>query len=373
VELSPLTVLVGPNGAGKSNLLNTIRFLGETARFDLHYAIQHFGGFDGICFGGAKGSRRSFSIAVAATLTELSHAGAMDEYKLTVTQNPRILGRKEEFTFKRVKGRGRRITVKGDGYSVKDASGHGRQAPLSRNSSALSTLPRLGPDEGGKQVGQLAELFSSFRVFEIDVVAARQPGRVESARMPILASDASNLAAFLWGLERHHAETAEQLVSDLRQVIPGFQEFTFRPLAGAAEAVEVGFVESALPGTTSLADASFGSIRAMALLAMLHDPSPPKLTCVEEVDHGLHPHAIEVIVHRMRQATARTQLLIATHSPTFANRLEAEELVVCERDPESGASRIPSISANTIKKMTARTELDLGELWFTGALGGGLP
>ncbi len=65
-------------------------------------------------------------------------------------------------------------------------------------------------------------------------------------------------------------------------------------------------------GTTPLASASFGTIRALALLAMLHDPDPPKLTCVEEVDHGLHPYALDRIVERLRDASTRTQVLAAT-------------------------------------------------------------
>lgn len=374
VQLQPLTVLVGPNGAGKSNLLSVIRFLGETARRDLHLAIQHFGGFDRICFRGTTARRRSFTIGIAATVTDLSHERAMDEYELTVTQYPNALARREEFTFKCVKGRGRRITVKGGGFSVQDSLGRGKESSLSPTSSALSTLPRLGPDEGGRQVGQLADLFASFRVFDVDVAKARRPQRIDGFDgMPMLSTDASNLATFLWALQRQHPQIARRLQQDLRQVVPGFREIKFRPVAGSSEAVEVGFSESGLPGTTSLADASFGTIRAAALLAMLHDPNPPKLTCVEEVDHGLHPHAIEIIVKRMRQATERTQLLIATHSPTFANRLDPQELVVCERDPESGASLIPAIGAEEIAEMANATDLGLGELWFTGALGGGLP
>jgi predicted ATPase len=91
---------------------------------------------------------------------------------------------------------------------------------------------------------------------------------------------------------------------------------------------------------------------------------------VEEIDHGLHPYALDRIVERLRSATRKTQLLLATHSPALVNRLEPEELIVCERDPSTGASRIPAIDPAEVKAVASKDDLGLGELWFSGTLGG---
>lgn len=49
------------------------------------------------------------------------------------------------------------------------------------------------------------------------------------------------------------------------------------------------------------------------------------------------------------------------------NRLRASELIVCERDPETGASRIPAITTEEIEALMSDEEvLGLGELWFSG-------
>src|SRR5690606_8844873 len=123
---------------------------------------------------------------------------------------------------------------------------------------------------------------------------------------------------------------------------------------------------------TQLADASYGTIRLLGLLALLYDPDPPALTCVEEIDHGLHPQALELLVHRLREASERTQFLIATHSPALADRLKPEELIVCERR-DDGSSVIPAVSQDKVQEIIERSEgLPLGELWFSGALGGDL-
>ena len=54
VTLRPLTVLVGPNASGKTNVLNVLRFLATTVRFDLGAALQEWRGFEHIQRQGEK-------------------------------------------------------------------------------------------------------------------------------------------------------------------------------------------------------------------------------------------------------------------------------------------------------------------------------
>ena len=381
VDLGPLNVLVGPNGAGKTNLLRTIEFLGETARTDLVPAVNHFGGFNALFFRGELGRRpRSIRLAIGAQITRYASFNAPDEYELTfwehsakmLTGPVKLLQRNETFTFKRTRGQGRRITITG---SHVDITGDPKNQPptrlsLAAASSGLSTLRRLGNQYGAEQIDELATLLESFRVFEPDVAKARQPNRLVTGEPVHLAADASNLAAYVAWLAEANPDVFEALVDDLRYIAPGFSELRLVPLGGSSPGVSIEIEEKGLRGTTPLASASFGTIRALALLAMLHDPDPPKLTCVEEVDHGLHPYALDRIVERLRDASTRTQVLAATHSPALVNRLRPDELIVCERDSETGASRIPAIAPADVRKMYREDELRLGELWFSGAFGG---
>lgn len=119
-----------------------------------------------------------------------------------------------------------------------------------------------------------------------------------------------------------------------------------------------------------LADASFGTVRLLAILTALHEPDPPPFTAIEEIDHGLHPYAIDILVDRMRRAAEHTQLLIATQSPTLVNRLRPQELVVCGRDPETGASLIPMMDSASMLRAVEASELGLGERWLADAIGG---
>jgi predicted ATPase len=374
IGLGPLNVLAGPNGAGKSNLLEVISFLGDLARLDLGPAIDRHGGWEALCFRGERKTDVSpmIAIIVEAQVTRYSSAKALDHYKLFFNIKDGRIYRSEDFQFKRTQGRGRRITISGDSFTVDDSTGTGKgkqeKRALSEQSSGLATLQRLGDEEGAPQVKEIARLFESFRVFDPDVAAARRPSA--ELQSNFLRPDASNLAAFLHWLAKNHKETFELLQDDLREIVPGLQALHFEAIGGAAEATRITLEEAGLRGRTDLAHASFGTVRALALLAMLHDPNPPKLSCIEEIDHGLHPHVLDKIVERLRSASQRTQLLLATHSPTFINRLTPEEVIICERDPKTGASRIPAITQEQVAEILAGDPLGLGELWFTGTLGG---
>ncbi|MCP5233804.1 MAG: AAA family ATPase [Zoogloeaceae bacterium] len=386
VQLQELSVLVGPNGVGKSNLLKVIQFLGDVARLDLVPAIRAHGGFDRLLFRGVEENARipRIGIGITGLITGFSSERAPDEYDLSFWQHGirteggmeyTILRRREDFAFKRTQGRGRRITVSGSKVEVTSNTQSTNQATakrlsLAESSSGLSTLPRLGKNSGGEQINQLAQLFTTFRVFDIDTTKARAPSRHDMSKPITLDRDAGNLAAFLRWLQSSHDDIFDLLEEDLRVIVPSLKKLEFIQIGGSDDSTfALQLVERGLRGPTNLSEASFGTIRTLALLAMLHDPKPPRLTCVEEIDHGLHPHALDRIVERMRSASRRTQLLVVTHSPALANRLKPKEIVVCERDYDTGASTIPAISSAKVEAMAKASGLLPGELWFSGALG----
>ncbi|MER7165306.1 AAA family ATPase [Micromonospora sp. NPDC000207] len=375
LPLRPLNVLVGPNGAGKSNVLDVFRFLADVIGTDLQPALDLRGGFEEVAFWGGERPPTHLQIKLTATWTTHSSRSAADEYLLRVSRLRRGLARKESFQFKRTQGRGRRITISGQKVHVKDTGRDGGEREIGINalSSGLSTLPRLSDDRGGVEVSTVAQRLASFRVFDVRVDSARLPSRFpRAARSEVLDDGAANLAGFLLALRSQDDDAWQRLVEDAMEVLPQLTGIDFDYPSGAGREVVVVLQERGLRRSTQLADASYGTIRLLGLLALLYDPHPPALTCVEEIDHGLHPQALELLVERLREASERTQFLIATHSPALADRLNPEELVVCERR-DDGSSAIPAISAGRIDDIVTASEgLPLGDLWFSGALGGDL-
>lgn len=353
VPLRPLTVLTGANGAGKSNLLDVIRFLGDAARTDLQPALDRRGGYERVRFRGpAKGGIR---IGVHAQVTRLSTRQAPDSYTLELSQRRTSSGaattvREERFRFRRTREQERRITIRGGEARIAHAAGGGGTAGaasrvgLRRDALGLAALPRLSDTEGGEEVGKVAALLAGARFVEVDVEAARRPSVPGPGP---LRTDAANLAAFLHGLAADD-EAFAAVERDAQAIVPGLVAIEFAgpgdEAGQGAAGIRVRLREMGLTGQTELADASSGTVRALGLLAALHDPKPPALTCIESFEHGLHPDAVEVLVERARSATERTQLVLTTHSPRLVEALKPDELIVCER-AEDGASRLVAPAA----------------------------
>ncbi len=387
IKLDRLNVLVGPNGGGKSNFLSVFRFLGEVARTDLVPALESlFGGYQQVRYRGASRPKDPIEIHLSGEITEWSSPTATDEYELVFQpaaslRRGTVLRRKEKLVLKRTQGRGRRITLSGPKYEFQDegrSAGDRRQASklgeaststVDPNTSALSVLRRIGATTDTKQVSELADVFESLRLFDPQVHLARQPAAV--AEGPVqLRPDAGNLAGVLDYWNRAFPEIVNAIADDLRDILPGFDRFSFQPIGGGGTAVRVDLVERGLLGPTPLIRASFGTVRAIALLAMLRDPDPPRLTCLEEIDHGLHPHALDIVVERLREASTRSQIILATHSPALVNRLEPSEFIVFERDPDDCSTRIVQKEPEVLQRMKEKSGLGFGELWFSGSLGG---
>ena len=367
IPLGPLTVLVGPNGAGKTNVLNVLRFLASTVRFDLAKAIDEWDGFPFIKRQGETRAR-TVMLRVSGLLTEHASKTALDVYELRFSQNvDGGLSRSESFTFKRTPGRGRRKEIRVRGTQAAIGSEDSWQLATGQT-TALATLPRLADAQGGAGIRRLADFLSSIRVLEPDMVAARLPSRMVPSRV---ADDAGNLAAALHDLSTTDPESFESLMSDMRSCLPGLDSIGFEPVGGPGKAVAVRLREQGVRMPVYLQEASFGTVRMLALLTALHEPDPPPFTGIEEVDHGLHPWAIDILVDRLRAASTRSQILITTHAPTLVNRLKPRELVVCDRDPDTGASVIPCIDSNEVLRLERSAGgLRPGELWFSGALDG---
>lgn len=382
IPLGPLTVLVGPNGVGKSNVLKVFDLLADIIRTDLQPALDARGGFDEVAFWGGSRPPTSMTIRVTATWTTHASLNAPDEYGLTIRRRSLrhnaeaySLSRVETFAFKRTRGRGRRITISGEQARVVDKQAGKVQDSgsfgIQKLSSGLSTLPRLTSSDGGEEVAKVAQELSAFRVFDVDVEAAREPSRLRRRRYLELSPQADNLAEFLLHLNSED-EVWEDLVADARAILPQLEDIEFAAVGGSSQQVHVMLRERGLRHSTPLKDASYGTVRLLGLLALLYDPDPPAFTCIEEIDHGLHPQALELVVERLRDAAERTQFIVATHSPALVDRLRPNEFIVCDRD-DHGASIIPALTRQEVDDIVEESgDQPLGNLWFSGVLGGDL-
>jgi hypothetical protein len=49
---------------------------------------------------------------------------------------------------------------------------------VDKGALALALVPQLGPDRGGSEVRKIQDLFTTFRVFDVNAIAARAPAEI---------------------------------------------------------------------------------------------------------------------------------------------------------------------------------------------------
>jgi predicted ATPase len=111
--------------------------------------------------------------------------------------------------------------------------------------------------------------------------------------------------------------------------------------------------------------ASDGTLMMLSYLTLLYDPKPPELIGIEEPENHLHPRLLPELAEECRIASARTQLMITTHSPFFVNGLAPEELWVLYRDLDGYAHARRAADMRGIREFMEEGAL-LGHLWMEG-------
>lgn len=111
---------------------------------------------------------------------------------------------------------------------------------------------------------------------------------------------------------------------------------------------------------------SEGTLRFLWLATLLQSPGLTALTLLDEPEVSLHPELLSILAELLREASARTQLVIATHSDRLIRFLRPEEVLCMDCDEEGST------------QLTWGDELNLGawledysldELWQMGQLG----
>lgn len=123
--------------------------------------------------------------------------------------------------------------------------------------------------------------------------------------------------------------------------------------------------------------ASDGTLRFLAMLAALLGPNRPRLYYFEEIDNGIHPSRLHLLVDLIEQQTAGgdIQVITTTHSPQLLSMLSDEAFkcasVVCRNEDSTDAvirliHELPN--AEELRKSQGLDRLHASG-WFEDAIG----
>jgi len=363
-ELGPLNLLIGPNGSGKSNFIEAISLL-QAAPKNLGAALNEGSGViarDWLWKGEAGvraeleavvAYKRSWNIRHRFVLAEVGQRLELSDERIENAKLPP--GRhKPIFYFGHERGRPM--------LNVKQEKRVLRREDLDPQQSVLSQ--RKDPDQY-PELSFLGNAYERIRLYR-DWRMGRDapPRRPQDASLPNdhLMEDTRNLGMVLSAL-RLNVPVKKAFVEALRQVFDGITDFTVKIEGGTVQI----FLEEErwLIPATRLSD---GTVRWLALLAVLLHPSPPPLVCIEEPEVGLHPDLMPTLARLLKQASERMQLVVTTHSEALINAFSdtPEDVLVCERvEGRSSLRRLDRAALSEWLKVYS-----LGELWSKGELGG---
>jgi predicted ATPase len=178
-----------------------------------------------------------------------------------------------------------------------------------------------------------------------------------------LEEDFSNLGLFLNRISRQHPKAKKEILEGLGELYENLSDFNIS-IEGGTVQVFLTENEFTIPATR-LSD---GTLRYLCLLAILCDPKPPSLICIEEPELGLHPDILPKLADYLVAASKRTQLIVTTHSDILIDAMteRPEVVLVCEK--HNGCTEIRRLKQEDLKDWLEKYRL--GELWIQGNIGG---
>ncbi|MDE0514444.1 MAG: AAA family ATPase [Gammaproteobacteria bacterium] len=368
-ELGPLNILIGPNGSGKSNLIEAMELLRATPT-DFAAAIREGGGATEWLW---KGDKNQKSAEIDVNLTIPKHeplryrlefgvsSSRVEVFDEVLEDSKPKQGYDEPFFYYRFQ-KGRpviNIRHQESGYSTTQRKL--RRDDLAPDQSVLAQRkePDLYPEL--TTVGRYLGAIHTFREWSFGrYPSIRQPQPADLPEERLLP-DSLNLALALNQIEHKDGRRFNQL---LKRFFPRFERMSTLVSGGKVQFYlhESGFA-SPVPATR-LSD---GTIRFVAILAILLLPDPPPLVCIDEPELGLHPDAVALIAELLIEASERMQLIVATHSDALVSELtsQPDAVIACER-PGAG-TELRRLEPEKISHWLE--EYRLGDLWRMGELG----
>jgi predicted ATPase len=222
-----------------------------------------------------------------------------------------------------------------------------------------------------RDMDRLPELtWVGMQLEKFKVYSEWQSGRDGSVRRPqdtaapddFLLEDASNLYLILNNLQgKPRAAIQDKLV----RLFEDAGQYMIKVSGGT---IQLYLAENMWKSPTPATRLSDGTLRYLALLAILCHPSPPPLICIEEPELGIHPDVILDIAELLKEASKRTQLIVTTHSQTLVSAFDDMPSAVVVAEKDERGTKLKRLETERMKAWLEK--YTLGELWESGEIGG---
>ena len=387
LRVGPFTILVGANASGKSNIRDAFRFLSGIGRG--YTLAEIFGGKREAGWKPIRGAmneivrfgQEAFSIEVEMGV-ESSRADA--RFMIEIGSDDRNSGRFQltTETLQVVYRHGSKYDVYGPDPNqtdadylllspyVKEQEERGLLRPFRarRDQPALIQLgehDRFGPEHNEHHLRkQVIDIFANMRFLELSPDRMREPAAPGATR---LGDSGENLPVVLQEICAD-PKRREILISWIAELTPmdvtGF-EFPIDPSGRVYLSLcEKNGIK------VSASSASDGTLRFLALLAVLLGDNPNGLYFFDEIDTGIHPVRLSLLMDLIERQTAKRsiQVIATTHAPTLLTVMNDDTFenssVVCRLEDNTDAIIRPLAKLPNVREL--RQDQGLARLHESG-------
>jgi predicted ATPase len=342
IELNPINVLVGANGVGKSNFISFFKLLNVIYKNELQNHVATHGKADSFLHFG-----RQVSEHLKGEIF-FKNSQAINSYKFELVPN-----------------QSSNLIINNEW------SGYGTKYPIwdYNNYWGLDyTSHILVSSNSYRDKDYLQIHFNTFKIYHFHDTstdsALRTPCLLKDNRR--LREDGSNLAAFLYLLQKKHPKKFKLITRTIQSIAPFFKGFLLEPDNLDESMIELVWEEKGSDMYLNAYHLSDGTIRFIALATLLLQPNPPSTIIIDEPELGLHPFAINKLAGLIKKASVKSQIILSTQSVNLVSNFDPENIITVDRaDKQSVFKRLDS---QDLKNWLE--DYSLGDLWTKNIIGG---
>jgi len=359
--ITPLAVFLGPNGSGKSTIFDVFAFLSECFSVGLRKAWDKRGRFKELRTRGSDG----------AIVFELKYRekpkSPIITYHLAIEEERKGPYVGEEWLQWRRGSKGKPFRFldfeKGAGKVITGEEPGERDQRMEErlDSPEMIAVNTLGQLAKHPRVSALRRFITGWYLSYLTAENTR--GTPEAGPQERLSATGDNLPNVIQYLKEQHEDRLDQILKTLSRRVPQLEKVDAELMPDGRLLLQIKDAPFERPILAKFA--SDGTLKMLAYLTVLYDPDPPQLVGIEEPENHLHPRLLPELAEECREASARTQLMVTTHSPFFVNGLRPEELWVLYRDKSGYTQAKQAAKMKGIREFMNQGAL-LGHLWAEG-------
>lgn len=360
LHLHPLSVMIGANGTGKTSVLDVLAMLANSAQGKLSESVTDLAGLASILtYDRAKELHLGISMAVP------THEPL--EYSLTLQpQGVAYAITEEELSQKRPGYTQPFLHIDSHGADIKyfEADQKRLQRPTWEHKpleTSLSQVPKMF-----REPEDFRNRLSSSTFYHVLNVDPRSPVRLPQPMRPatLPGRNGEELVSCLYYLRETERDRFEAIEDALRAAFPRFDRLDFPPVA--AGTIALAWRETDFSQPLYLHQLSEGTLRFLWLATLLQSPGLTALTLLDEPEVSLHPELLSLLADLLREASNRTQLIVATHSDRLIRFLQPNEILTMD-STDDGMTTLKWADELDLEAWLKDYSLD--ELWSSGRLG----